>query len=204
MGKGYTLYNLRIILVLTLGSLTFGYGFSIISSTLGQPGFLSYFDLEGDSSQQNAITGAINGIFCAGAVCGSLMVGWMAEARGRKTTMYVASIINIVGEALEAGSVHIGMFLASRFIAGWGIGSIVVLIPLYQAEICELNVPSELTYSSSRSKRIPSRTARYMGDLRLCSCRMDWCGRLLLAKPIFPMAIPHRSSMPSTAGLVGL
>lgn len=137
MARGYTLYNLRIILVLTLGSLTFGYGYSIISSTLGQPGFLTYFDLQGKSSTQDAITGAINGIFCAGAICGSVMVGWMCEARGRKQTMYATAIINVVGEALEAGSVHIGMFLAARFIAGWGIGSMVVLIPLYQAEICE-------------------------------------------------------------------
>jgi MFS family permease len=137
MARGYTSYCLRIILILTLGSLTFGYGFSVISGTLGQPGFLTYFALDGNSNQQNAITGAINGIFCAGAVFGSIMVGWMCEARGRKQTMYATCIINIIGEALEAGSINLGMFLASRFIAGWGIGSIVVLVPLYQAELCE-------------------------------------------------------------------
>ena len=38
MARTYTWYNLRIILVLTLGSFTFGYGFSVISNTIGQPG----------------------------------------------------------------------------------------------------------------------------------------------------------------------
>jgi MFS family permease len=137
MARTYTLYNLRIILVLTLGSLTFGYGFSVISNTLGQPGFIAKFNLN-SSSYSNTITGTINGLFCAGASFGALTVGWMCEAHGRKKTMYASSLVNILGVALEAGSVNIGMFLASRFIAGWGIGMMVVLIPIYQAEICEL------------------------------------------------------------------
>jgi MFS family permease len=143
MARTYTFYNLRIILVLTLGSLTFGYGFSVISNTLGQPGFLSYFNLNNNAAHTNAITGAINGLYCAGAIFGALNVGWMCEARGRKETMYLASVVNIVGGALEAGSVDLPMFLVARFIAGWGIGMMVVLIPIYQAEICRfLSAPS--------------------------------------------------------------
>jgi MFS family permease len=137
MARTYTLYNLRIILVLTFGSLTFGYGFSVISNTLGQPGFLSFFGLDQNPARANAITGAINGLYCAGAMLGCLVVGWMCEARGRKETMYLASAVNILGAALEAGSVRLGMFLAARCIAGVGIGMMVVLIPIYQAEICE-------------------------------------------------------------------
>jgi MFS family permease len=137
MVRQYSAYNLRIVLALTFGSLTFGYGFSVISNTLGQPGFLQYFNLGQDSAHDNAITGAINGIFVAGASFGAIMVGWMCEAQGRKRTLYVTSAINVFGEALEAGSINIGMFLAARFIAGWGIGAAVVLIPIYQAEICE-------------------------------------------------------------------
>ena len=137
MARTYTLYNLRIILVLTLGSLTFGYGFSVISNTIGQPGFIQYFNLQANTEYTNAITGTINGLYCAGALFGALHVGWMCEARGRKETMYLASAVNVVGGALETGSVNMAMFLVSRFIAGWGIGMMVVLIPIYQAEICE-------------------------------------------------------------------
>lgn len=137
MSRGFTLYNLRIMLVLTFGNLTFGFSFSVITNTLGQPGFLNYFNLNGKAAETNAITGAITGLYCAGAMFGALTVGWMCEARGRKLTMYLGAIVNIVGGALEAGSVNTPMFLVSRFISGWGIGMMVVLIPIYQAEICE-------------------------------------------------------------------
>jgi MFS family permease len=137
MASSYTLHNLRIILVLTFGSFTFGYGFSVISNTLGQPGFLSYFDLNNNASRANAITGPVNGLFCAGAMFGAPTVGWMCEARGRNETMYLASVINILGGALEPSSVNMAMFLVARFIPGWGIGMMVVLISIYQAEICQ-------------------------------------------------------------------
>jgi MFS family permease len=137
MARTYSLYTLRIILVLTFGSFTYGYAFSVISNTLGQPGFLSYFNLNQNPSEANAITGAVNGLFFAGAMLGALVAGWMCEAKGRKKTMNVASVVSIIGAALLAGSVKIGMFLAARFIAGAGVGMMVVLIPIYQAEICE-------------------------------------------------------------------
>jgi MFS family permease len=138
MARTYTSYNLRIILLLTLGSLTFGYGFSVISNTIGQPGFIQYFNLANRTNYTNAITGTINGLYCAGALFGALHVGWMCEARGRKETMYLASAVNVVGGILETASVAMSMFLVARFIAGWGIGMMVVLIPIYQSEICTL------------------------------------------------------------------
>ena len=156
MARTYTLYNLRVILVLTLGSLTFGYGFSVISNTLGQPGFLVKFKLLDNASYAQAIRGTINGLYCAGAAFGALTVGWMCEARGRKETMYLASLVNIIGGALEAGSVDVAMFLVARFIAGWGIGMMVVLIPIYQAKICQsisASAPGSTDCDNSTTKR---------------------------------------------------
>ncbi|KAH7921398.1 general substrate transporter [Leucogyrophana mollusca] len=131
----YSAFNIRIILVLTLGSLTYGYAFSVITNTLGQPGFLSYFNLDNDASYANQIEGAINGIFSAGGTFGALTVGYMCDIHGRKVTMNTAAIISLVGGALQAGSVDIAMLLVARFITGWGIGMMVVLIPIFQAEI---------------------------------------------------------------------
>lgn len=149
MARTYSLYTLRIILVLTFGSFTYGYGFSVISNTLGQPGFLSYFNLGQNPSRANAITGTVNGLFFAGAMLGALVAGWMCEAKGRKKTMYLSSVVTVLGAALEAGSVKLGMFLAARFIAGAGIGMMVVLIPILQAEICEF-------YNQKRTFMSPS------------------------------------------------
>lgn len=136
MARTYTAYNIRVILVLTLGSFTFGYTYSVISNTLGQPGFISHFNLDRSTSYANSITGAINGVFSAGGICGALLVGWMCEARGRKQTMNLGALTTVVGAAIQTGSVDVAMFLVARFITGWGIGMMVVLIPIYQAEIC--------------------------------------------------------------------
>lgn len=140
MARTYTLYNLQIVLALALGSFTYGYSFSVISNTLGQPGFLEYFNLIGKSANINGITGAINGLFCAGAAFGAINVGWLCEAKGRKTTLYVSCVVSIIGGALQTGSIHIAMFLVSRFIAGWGVGMMSVLIPVFQSEICTFSI----------------------------------------------------------------
>lgn len=186
MAKTYTAYNIRIILVLTLGSLTFGYTYSVISNTLGQPGFVAKFGLGSNSSYANAISGAINGVFAAGGVFGALTTGWMSEARGRRATMNAAAIVSIIGSALQTGSVDIAMFLVARFIAGWGIGMMVVLIPIYQAEICKQMSGrlrgQILTIVSSTSQRswIPGWTARQLDRHWLRTCRLGRCRDVLL------------------------
>ena len=131
----YSAFNLRVIFILTLGSLTYGYAFSVISNTLGQPGFLSYFSLTTNPSYASRIEGAINGLFSAGGTFGALLVGYMCDRYGRKVTMNTASLVCIVGGALQTGSVNLAMLLVARFITGWGIGMMVVLIPIFQAEI---------------------------------------------------------------------
>ena len=51
--------------------------------------------------------------------------------------MRLGALVTIVGSAIQTGSVDIAMFLVARFIGGFGIGMLVVLIPIYQAEICK-------------------------------------------------------------------
>jgi MFS family permease len=70
----------------------------------------------------NEIIGTILGLFAAGAFFGAIFAGWYCDAYGRKQTLIVAAVINIVGGALQAGSVHVGMFIAARFITGFAAG----------------------------------------------------------------------------------
>ena len=44
---------------------------------------------------------------------------------------------NVLDAALETGWVDIAVSLVSRFISRWGIETTVILVPIYQAEICE-------------------------------------------------------------------
>ncbi|TAQ87445.1 hypothetical protein B7494_g4225 [Chlorociboria aeruginascens] len=134
-------FNLSIVLALCLGSLTYGYIIAVITNTLGQPNFYTYFGLTTDVSDTalynytNRITGSMNGIFSAGGLFGAIFSAWLSESHGRKMTLLAATIISLIGGALQGGSVQIGMFLFARFFSGFGAGMLITVVPVFQAEV---------------------------------------------------------------------
>lgn len=116
------------------GSLTYGYCASIIATTLGQPSFIAYFELDIRSNAAN-LEGAINGLFQTGGLFGALSCTGTADWLGRRKAIFVASVFAVIGGALQAGSVNIAMYIVMRFITSLGIGALVTLVPLYQSEI---------------------------------------------------------------------
>ncbi|KAK4962430.1 hypothetical protein LTR10_000056 [Elasticomyces elasticus] len=127
-------FNTLIIAFATFGSITYGYCASIIGTTLGQPSFLSYFRLD-TAPNAAALSGAMNGLFQAGGLLGVLAAGVVADKYGRCKAIFYATLITIIGAALQTGSVHIAMFLVARFITGLGVGGLVMLVPLWQSEV---------------------------------------------------------------------
>lgn len=59
--------NLALVMFVVLGSLSFGYAASIISTTFSQLSFIAYFGL-GRRSNSAAIEGAVNGLYTAGGL----------------------------------------------------------------------------------------------------------------------------------------
>lgn len=112
----------QIVLFVALGSLTYGYCASIIATTLGQPSFVTYFELDTRSNAADLI-GAINGLFQAGGLVGALSCSQTADWLGRRKAILVASVVSVIGGALQAGSVNIAMYIAMRFVTGLGIGT---------------------------------------------------------------------------------
>lgn len=108
--------------------MSYGYDFSIITFTIGQPAWYEKFGMTTNPSQHalytysNNIIGALLGLFSAGAIFGAVFVGWMCDVHGRKKSLILAAIINIVGGALQTGSVHIAMFAVARFVTGFAAG----------------------------------------------------------------------------------
>ncbi|KAL9114875.1 MAG: hypothetical protein Q9227_001118 [Pyrenula ochraceoflavens] len=99
---------------------------SVISSTIGQPSFYTHFHLATEGTPGYARTsnliGAANGLNCAGSAFGAVLTAWSADKFGRKAGIQIGSMFSIVGAALCAASVDMGMFLVARFIAGIGVG----------------------------------------------------------------------------------
>ncbi|TPX13575.1 uncharacterized protein E0L32_006046 [Thyridium curvatum] len=133
--------NVAIVLSLCLGSITYGYNFSIISTTVGQPTWYASMGLTADPTDaslyaySNQMIGTIFGLFSAGAIFGALFVGWVCDAYGRKQSLMLAAFINIIGGALQTGSVHVAMFIVARMVTGFSSAMFVTLVPIYIAEI---------------------------------------------------------------------
>ncbi|KAK5032811.1 hypothetical protein LTS07_004221 [Exophiala sideris] len=87
------------------------------------------------ASNATQLVGAVNGVYIAGALIGSLLSSISSDVLGRRMSVFVSAFVAILGGALQAGSVHIGMFIAARLVAGLGIGSLFAAVPLYQSEI---------------------------------------------------------------------
>ncbi|KIW64966.1 hypothetical protein PV04_07260 [Phialophora macrospora] len=133
-GKLISGYNLLIIAFATFGSITYGYCGGILVAAFGTPSFITYFGLDTDSNAA-AITGALNGLFQAGGFFGALGTGIVSDKLGRCKGMFLASVVCVAGGALQAGSVHVAMYLVARFITGYGIGGLVMVVPLWQSEV---------------------------------------------------------------------
>jgi MFS family permease len=74
------------------------------------------------ASNATQLTGATNGCYIAGALIGSLISSQSSDKLGRRKSVIYASVIAVLGGALQAGSVHIAMFIVARLVAGLGIG----------------------------------------------------------------------------------
>lgn len=136
--------NRLIIAFVALGSMTYGYGASIVSTTVGQPGWIAAFDLTADPtspaySRYSDVTAATNGLFAAGGAVGCLICMVFLDLIGRKRSIQLGSLIEVFGAALQAGCIrnNIDMWYAARFISGLGIGILVTGAPLYQSELAK-------------------------------------------------------------------
>lgn len=92
------------------------------------PTYLSYFALTTATKSLNT------GISYVGGCCSSLLAGYVTDWRGRRETIIWSCAITFVGAILQAFAQNVGMFIAGRFIVGFGLGFAAVATPTYVAE----------------------------------------------------------------------
>ena len=59
---------------------------------------------------------------------------FLGETLGRKRSIIVANVFVIVGAAIQTASFSYGQMVASRIIAGFGVGLSTVAVPILQSE----------------------------------------------------------------------
>ncbi|KAJ3991217.1 general substrate transporter [Lentinula boryana] len=116
----------------SLGSIIFGYDLGVIAGdTMG-----SRFN---DPNLEGLITSILR-IFA-----GMFPVAYFADTLGRRKTIQIGALVYMLGGALQTGARNMDMMWAGRFFAGFGIGIMADLAPLYQAEIAHPSIRGRLT-----------------------------------------------------------
>lgn len=87
-------FNVLILCFVSLGSMSYGYTASIIGTTLGQPSFITYFQLDTRANATDLIS-TTNGLFQTGGVIGTLLLPIISDKYGRKWGIAVVSLANL-------------------------------------------------------------------------------------------------------------
>ncbi|EED15736.1 MFS monosaccharide transporter, putative [Talaromyces stipitatus ATCC 10500] len=121
------------------GGILFGYDTGTISGILAMPYWdktfsTGYRDTNGNLTITSSQSSAIVSILSAGTFFGALGAAPMGDFVGRRWGLIASTGVFSFGVALQTAATAIPLFLAGRFFAGFGVGLVSALIPLYQSE----------------------------------------------------------------------
>ncbi|KAK3349784.1 general substrate transporter [Lasiosphaeria hispida] len=121
------------------GGVLFGYDTGTISGILAMDYWRSLFstgyrDSKGHLDVSPSQSSAIVSILSAGTFFGALASPLLGDHMGRRWGLIVSCWIFNFGVILQTAATGLNLFLAGRFLAGFGVGLISALIPLYQSE----------------------------------------------------------------------
>lgn len=79
--------------------------------------------------------GAINAMMPTGKIIGFLFVAPFSNRFGRKPSLILAFAISVIGAAIQAASMNLGLLIFSRFFLGFGCGVMSQPSPILLAEL---------------------------------------------------------------------
>lgn len=133
----------------SFGGIFFGYDSGYISGVLGMNYFIHRFQGLPYPTTPAELTAfvlpdwkksLIVSILSCGTFFGALMAGDLADWIGRRTTIILGCFVFIVGVILQTASTALGLLVAGRLIAGFGVGFVSAIIILYMSEIAPKKV----------------------------------------------------------------
>ncbi|KAG1146841.1 hypothetical protein G6F37_004925 [Rhizopus arrhizus] len=128
-----------------MGGLCFGYDTGVISGVLVLPDFIQV--MTGDPSQtslRSIQTSVITGLLLAGCFVGSLFAAPACERLSRKITIVCGAALFILGAGIQTGAHSYEMMVGGRFVAGLGVGSLSMAVPLYLSELAPKEIRGRL------------------------------------------------------------
>ncbi|KAI7907120.1 general substrate transporter [Cokeromyces recurvatus] len=140
---GYSLQLYTVCAFAAIGGFCFGYDSGVISGVLTMPPFIEA--MTGGEKYLKAIqTSVITGLLLAGCFVGSLFAGQLCEIISRKYTIILASAVFCIGAAVQTAAQNYDMMIAGRFVAGLGVGSLSMAVPVYLSELAPKEIRGRL------------------------------------------------------------
>ncbi|KAF7556690.1 hypothetical protein G7Z17_g1198 [Cylindrodendrum hubeiense] len=123
----------RIAAFACIGGVLYGYNQGMFSGILAMPAFGKHMNGYIDNP---TLKGWLTSILELGAWLGAVLSGFVAEVCSRKYGVLIATGVFMIGVIVQAISITAGhqAILAGRFITGIGVGSLSMIVPLYNSE----------------------------------------------------------------------
>lgn len=112
------------------GGIFFGYDSGYISGVNGMDYFIKV--IEGPDATVMSATNKslITSILSAGTFFGALIAGDFADWIGRRLTIIIGCAVFLVGVTLQTASSGLGLIVAGRLVAGFGVGFVSAILIL--------------------------------------------------------------------------
>ncbi len=166
-------YLYWITFIAVLSGLIFGLNMAGIS---GAVSFIQDYFVLSDVS-----LGAAVGSIMIGCLIGALAIGSLSDKYGRKPMMILAAILFILSSLGCSLAQSIELFIASRFVAGLGVGAVSVLAPTYISEIAPAHMRGMLVANNQFAIVIGILLA-YVIDFGFVDVANGW--RYMMAVPV--------------------
>lgn len=117
----------------SLGGLVYGYNQGMFGQILSMHSFGEKINY--DSISNPTTRGLLTAILELGAWIGAMANGYFADKLGRKKSVVLAVFVFCIGVIVQACAKNKDYILGGRFVTGLGVGSLSMLVPLYNAEL---------------------------------------------------------------------
>ncbi|RFU33793.1 hypothetical protein B7463_g2531, partial [Scytalidium lignicola] len=149
-GPAALVKNIRVFsiaLFACIGGLLYGYNQGVFSGVLTMNNFMDHMgNYDSNNPADQSRKGWLTSILELGAWFGTLLSGFMAEALSRKYGILIATAVFVIGVVVQTTAVAGGhsSILGGRFITGMGVGSLSMIVPMYNAEVAPPEVRGSL------------------------------------------------------------
>ncbi|KAK7203971.1 putative sugar transporter, high affinity [Myxozyma melibiosi] len=126
----------------SLGGLVYGYNQGMFGQILNMSSFAK--TVHPESISNPTARGLLTAILELGAWVGAMANGYIADKLGRKLCVDVAVFVFVIGVIVQACAKAPSYILGGRFITGLGVGSLSMIVPLYNAELAPAEIRGAL------------------------------------------------------------